>query len=250
MSGHSKWHSIKHKKGVADAKKGKIFTKHAQLIALAARSGGDPALNPSLRLAIDNAKADNTPNLNVERAIKRGTGELKDGTEIQEILYEGYGPEGTALMIACVTDNKNRTVSQVKSILTKHGGNMGTTGSVAYMFKRSGFLTANTDSISNDDAEMAIIESGAEDFEKTGDNTYAVYCTADNLNQVKENLEKASFRVEKTEITFLPQNTILISDSSRAKKMLNLMEKIDELEDVVNVYSNFDIPENIMESME
>lgn len=249
MSGHSKWHSIKHKKGVADAKRGKIFTKHAQLIALAARGGGDPTLNPALRLAIDNAKADNTPNQNIERAIKRGTGESKDGADLQEVIYEAYGPEGTAIIINCITDNKNRTVSQIKSTLTKNGGNLGTAGSVAYMFDRKGFIYANCGDLSQENAEMAIIESGADDFESEPENIYVVYCSPENLNEVKDKLKASGFNIEKTDLTYLPQNSIGITEESKAKKILGLMEKLEELEDVLDVYSNIDVPSEILEKL-
>lgn len=249
MSGHSKWHSIKHKKEIADAKRGKIFTKHAQLIALAARSGGDPETNPALRLAIDNAKIDNTPNANIERAIKRGTGEGKEGADLQEVMYEAYGPEATALLIACVTDNKNRTVSQIKGVLTKHNGHMGTTGSVAYLFSRKGILTVDKNDGNSEEVELAIIESGADNFEKDGASHYSVSCPPENLAETKANLLKSGLAVKKSELSYLAHNHVTLADVGAAKKVLDLMEKIDDLDDVVNVYSNFDIAEEVMKNL-
>lgn len=249
MSGHSKWHSIKHKKEIVDAKRGKIFTKHAQLIALAARGGGDPETNPALRLAIDNAKTDNTPNANIERAIKRGTGEGKEGSDLQEVMYEAYGPEGTALMIACVTDNKNRTVSQIKGILTKHNGHLGTTGSVAYLFARKGVLTVNKNAKHPEESELSIIESGADDFEKDGDDHYSISCSPEKLAETKANLVSSGLAVEKSELSYLAYNHVALADVGAAKKVLELMEKIDDLDDVVNVYGNFDIAEEVMKQL-
>jgi YebC/PmpR family DNA-binding regulatory protein len=160
MSGHSKWHSIRHKKGAADAARGKIFTRHAKLITIAARDGGDPEMNPSLRLAIDNAKKENMPNANIERAIKKGTGEDKDGTQFFEITYEGYAPGGIAVLVSTFTDNKNRTVSSIRSIFSKNGGNLGESGSVSFMFHKKGIILVSNPS---DEIEMAAIEAGAED---------------------------------------------------------------------------------------
>ena len=249
MSGHSKWHSIKHKKGAADAKRGKIFTKHAKLITIAAREGGgDMDMNPGLRTAVENAKADNVPNANIERAIKRGTGELNDGNEISECMYEGYGPEGIALYIQAVTDNKNRTVANVKSILSKHGGNMGSSGSVAYIFKQKGFILIKADSSKHEDVELAAIDAGAEDIKAEGDSV-EVYTDPKSLHSVKKSLEDTGFTVETSEITFLPENEINITDETVAKRILRLMEALEEDEDVTNVYSNFDIPDEIMEKL-
>jgi len=249
MSGHSKWHSIKHKKGAADAKRGKIFTVHAKLIAIAARDGGgDPDTNSALRTAIDNAKAANVPNSNIERAIKKGTGDLKDGAEISENMYEGYGPAGIAVYIQTVTDNKNRTVASIKSILTKNGGNMGTSGSVAYLFHKKGLININAEPNKHDDIELAAIDAGAEDIKKDG-NSLEVYTDAKSLHEVKKKLEEAGIEIESAEITFVPENEVRIEDETKAKKVLKLMEALEDDDDVANVYSNFDIPEEIMEKL-
>lgn len=249
MSGHSKWHSIKHKKGAADAKRGKIFTIHAKLITIAARDGGgDPDMNPALRTAIDNAKAANVPNANIDRAIKRGTGEDKEGAEISEVMYEGYGPAGTALYIQTVTDNKNRTVANVKSILTKNGGNMGGAGSVAYLFHQKGLIMIKADPAKQEDLELTAIDAGAEDIKLEGD-TVEVYTDPKDLHNVKKKMEEGGFEIESAEITFIPENEVKIEDEDKAKKVLKLMEALEDDEDVTNVYSNFDIPEELLEKL-
>jgi len=250
MSGHSKWHSIKHKKGAADAKRGKIFTVHAKLITIAARDGGgDPEMNPTLRVAIDNAKSDNVPNANIERAVKRGTGELKDSAILEEITYEGYGPAGIAVYIQSVTDNKNRTVSNIKNILTKNGGNMGTSGSVAYMFKRQGVVTVKTQPGKNEDLELAAIEAGADDIE-IDESTASIYTDPKNLHAVKKAVEDAGFNVESAEIAFNPETPIKIADEEKARKILKFMDALEDDEDIINVFSNFDIPEEILNKLE
>jgi YebC/PmpR family DNA-binding regulatory protein len=249
MSGHSKWHSIKHKKGAADAKRGKIFTMHAKLITIAAREGGgDPDMNPALRTAIDNAKADNVPNANIERAIKRGTGEDKEGADISEVMYEGYGPCGIALYIQAVTDNKNRTVASVKSILSKHGGNMGGAGSVAYLFHKKGLILIKAEPEKHEDIELTAIDSGAEDI-KTEADSVEIYTDPKDLHNVKKKLEEAGFAIESAEITFIPENEVKIENENDARKVLKLMEALEEDDDVTNVYSNFDIPEELMEKI-
>lgn len=246
MSGHSKWNSIKHKKGAADAKRGKIFTKHAKLIQIAARGGGDPEMNPSLRLAIDNAKADNTPNNNIERAIKKGTGEDKDAAQLLEVVYEGYGPAGVALYIQCVTDNKNRTVSNVRTILAKNGGSMGESGCVAWMFKPQGVIVVKVSGTNKDDLELAAIDSGAADIESDGE-TMTVYTDPSDLGIVATSLRNAGFGVESQEFTFVPNDTVKIEDREKAKKILRLMDALDEDDDVTNVSSNFDIEESLLD---
>lgn len=249
MSGHSKWHSIKHKKGAADAKRGKIFTKHAKLITIAAReSGGDPETNPALRTAIDNAKTDNVPNLNIERAIKRGTGELKEGAEISEVMYEAYGPEGIAIYIQAVTDNKNRTVANIKNILGKHGGNMGTSGSVAYLFHQKGLILITADPDKHEDIELKAIDAGANDI-KSENNSVEIYTDPKSLNSIKSKLEEWGYKTESSTITFIPENEVSITDEKKAEKILKLMEALEDDEDVTNIYSNFDIPEELMQKL-
>lgn len=249
MSGHSKWHSIKHKKGAADAKRGKIFTMHSKLITIAAKEGGgDPEMNSALRSAIDNAKAANMPNTNIEKAVKRGTGELKDGADFSEVMYEGYGPAGIAVYIQALTDNKNRTVANVKSIFTKHGGNMGGAGSVAYLFHKKGYILVKADPSKYDDIELAAIDAGAEDIER-GEDSVDIYTALNDLHTVKKALEDAGFQVESSELTYVPETTVAITDVDKAKKILKFMDALEEDDDVSNVYSNFDISEEVMEKV-
>lgn len=248
MSGHSKWHSIKHKKGAADAKRGKIFTKHAKLIAIAARAGGDPDMNPALRTAINNAKADNVPSANIEKAVKKGSGEDKDSTQYSEVMYEGYGPEGTAMLIEVITDNKNRALTSVKTIMSKNGGNLGEAGSVGWMFERKGLIFAKAEGKNPEDAELEAIDSGAEDI-TVDENVYEIITPDIELMAVKDNLEKAGFSVERAEISYLPKNTVDINSPEQASKVLKLIDLLEDDDDVSNVYSNFDIPEKIMRSL-
>ncbi|MBN2086827.1 YebC/PmpR family DNA-binding transcriptional regulator [Candidatus Peregrinibacteria bacterium] len=249
MSGHSKWHSIKHKKGAADAKRGKVFTRHANLITIAARSGGgDPDMNPTLRLAIDNAKRENVPNDNIERAIKRGSGEGKDGVEIVEILYEGYGPGGTAVMVECLSDNKNRTYTNIRTVFNKRGGNLGASGSVAWMFERKGVITINTEGKNEDEIELTAIDSGAEDIEKDG-NMMEITTAPNDLNAVADALKKAGAQTEQAEVLFVPSQTVKIEDADTAKKIMDFIDAIEEDPDVSNVSSNFDISDELMEKI-
>lgn len=248
MSGHSKWHSIKHKKGAADAARGKVFTRHAKLIEVAARRGSDPQMNPSLRLAIDNAKSDNVPNANIDRAVKKGSGELKDGNQIEEVTYEAYGPGGTAMLIHCLTDNKNRTLTNIRIILSKNGGRMGESGSVAYLFQRKGVLTLSTEAKNVDDIELVAIDAGAEDIEKM-DDMMRILTAPQDYTETKDALEKAGFKVEKAEIQLLPQMTVHVSDEKTAEKVLKLLDLLDEDEDVDNVASNVDIDEGVLEKL-
>ncbi len=245
MSGHSKWHSIKHKKGAADAARGKVFTKHAKLIEVAARAGGDPEMNPSLRVAIDNAKSDNVPNANIERAIKKGTGELKDGKIIEEITYEGYGPNGIALLVNCLTDNKNRTVSNIKSIFGKNGGSMGENGSVSWMFKRKGVInienTGNTEEI-----ELSAIDAGAEDID-ISDSVITVICDADEFLSVKDKL--SNYKILQAKTTHIPDSYIKITDETIARKILKLVLKFEDDDDCENVCGNFDIDDEILDKI-
>lgn len=250
MSGHSKWHSIKHKKGAADAKRGKIFTKHAKLITIAARDGGaDPEMNPGLRSAITNAKADNVPNANIDKAVKKGAGGDKDGAQLVEIMYEGFGPAGTVMYVQVITDNKNRSVASVKTCFTKSGGNMGAAGSVGWMFERKGMLLVKASGeMGAEEAELAIIDSGAEDL-SFEDGVFEVVSDASELMQVRDNLEKAGLVVTKAEITYLAKDEVRIDDEGEAKKVLKLMESLEDDDDVANVYSNFDIAEEILEKI-
>lgn len=253
MSGHSKWHSIKHKKMAEDKKRGKIFTKHAKLIAVAARGGGDPSMNPTLRMAIDNARAENMPSDNVERAIKKGTGESKDSAAIEEVMYEAFAPGGVALYIEALTENRNRTISNLKVIVSKNGGNMGAAGSVGYMFQKKGLINlalkeegdgkkVQTIIKNPEEVELAAIDAGAEDVKviegEDGPEIVEVYTDWQKLMQVRSSLEKAWFKPESASITYVPANEIEITDPAIAEQLNKLIDAIEEDEDVSCVYSN------------
>ncbi len=248
MSGHSKWHSIKHKKAATDARRGKIFTQHANLITISARKGGDPEMNPGLRLAIDNAKKANVPNNNIDRAIKRGTGELKGEAEISELTYEGYGPSGIAVIVECLTDNKNRTYTNVRTIFNKKGGNLGESGSVAWMFDRKGLITVNNEGLDSEELELAAIDAGADDI-KTEGNLTEIFTAPNTLTDVNEKLKSAGFESESADSQLIPKDTVKIEDEEAAKKVLEFMDALEEDEDVSNVSSNFDISDELMEGM-
>lgn len=250
MSGHSKWAGIKHKKAIVDAKKGKAFTQVANMIAVAARKGGgDPKMNPALALAIQKAKSVNMPATNVERAIKRGTGE-GGGAAIEDILYEGYGPGGIAVLVETATDNKNRTVSEVRSSFTKYGGSLGNTGSVAYLFDQKGQIEIElkNQKLSQEEIEMAILDTAAEDFTEE-ESTVFVYSKANDLSAVKESLENTGIKIENASLEYIPQNEVVIKDKDKAKSILRLMDVLEELDDVVAVHSNFDISEEILKEL-
>lgn len=246
MSGHSKWSTIKRKKGVTDAKRGKIFTQHAKMIALAAQQGGgDISMNPSLRAAVDLAKADNVPNANIDRAIKKGTGELKDGMMISEVTYEGYGQGGVALLVHTITDNKNRTLGNVRMIFTKYGGNMGAAGCVAWMFSKKGVIHIPLAGLKVEDVEMAVIDSGAQDMKQEG-GTMVVTTAYDQLMSTKKSLESKKIPVESAKLENIPSTTVPINDLETASKLLKFMDALDEDEDVSEVSSNFEIAEEVM----
>ena len=250
MSGHSKWHSIKHKKAIVDAKKGKIFTKLAANISIAAKSGGgDIDKNFRLRITVDQAKASNMPSTNIERAIKKGTGEL-GGAQVEEIVYEGYGPGGIAVLIEAATDNRNRTSSEVRTVFTKYGGNLGESGSVAYLFEKKGQvqLVNSKQGLKGEDLELAIIDSGADDFEESEDETL-VYTKPSELMGVKKALEDNDVKVAGAEFLFVPRTEVDISDKEKAKKAMGLMDELEDLDDVTNVSSNLNIDEEILKEI-
>lgn len=235
MSGHSKWHSIRHKKGAADKKRGKIFTHHAKLITIAAQEGGgDPDMNPRLRTMIDNAKSAGVPNANIDRAIKKGTGELA-GDKMEEITYEGYGPGGVAILIKTITDNKNRTVQDIRTTLSKNGGNMADSGSVSYLFDTKGIILVKNQNGKEEDLEMAAIEAGAEDISAEEEFTEIVTAQSD-LASVKENLLQAGFELEKAELSEIPQTTISITGNE--DKVQALLEALEDLDDIDEVFCN------------
>ncbi|GDX62521.1 putative transcriptional regulatory protein [Candidatus Saccharibacteria bacterium] len=245
MSGHSKWHSIKHKKGAADAKRGKVFTKMAAEIAIAAQDGADPAMNFKLRLAIQKAKAANVPAANIERAIAKGSGQ-GGGAKLEELLYEGYGPAGVAIMVKALSDNRNRTSPEVKSTFSKHGGTMGGQGSVAYLFEKKGVIICKPEA-DKDEMSLMAIEAGADDIDDSGEQLI-IYTQPNKLEEVRDALGEDN--VESAEVKQEPSQTIVVDDEGKAKTLLNLMEALDDLDDVVEVTSNFDIPEEILNKLQ
>ena len=242
MSGHSKWSSIKHKKGAADAKRGKIFTKIIKEISVAARlGGGDVDSNPRLRTAVLKAKSVNMPKDNMERAIKKGTGDL-EGVDYIELVYEGYGPGGVALIIETLTDNKNRTAADVRSTLTKNGGNLGETGSVSYLFHRKGLIIFDTEKYSEEDIFEAALEAGADDVSTEGD-VIEVLTSPEDFHTVVDALEAAGFENTSAELTLVPESTITLSLEKTAKA-LKLIDKIEDYDDVQSVSTNLEIPDD------
>lgn len=247
MAGHSKWKNIQHRKGRQDAKKGKAFTKAAKEIIIAAKSGGDPDMNSRLRQAIIAAKAVNLPKDKIETAIKKGTGELAGG-DILEIFYEGYGPGGVALLIDVATDNRNRTVAEVRHILTKNGGSMGESGCVSWMFDRKGLLVFDKEQYSEEQLLEVGLEAGVEDVSDGGD-SWEVYTAVEDFDAAQKAYEQAGIVAERTELTLAPQNTLEL-DLETGRKMLKLVDALEENEDVQNVYANFDLPDDVLAAME
>jgi YebC/PmpR family DNA-binding regulatory protein len=244
MSGHSKWSSIKHKKAATDAKRGKIFTRLIKEITVAARmGGGDIEANPRLRSAVQAAKADNMPKDNIERAIKKGTGEL-EGVSYEEIIYEGYGPGGAAVLVESLTDNKNRTVAAIRSIFGKNGGNLGENGCVAWMFDKKGYIAIERSTVDEDVLMEAALEAGAEDI-REDDSNYEVITEPGEFEAIKEAIDKASIPYLDAEVTMLPQTTTDLA-GQEAEQMVRLMEALEDCEDVQKVYTNADIPEEMV----
>lgn len=241
MSGHSKWSTIKRKKGAADTKRGAVFTKHAGAITVAAKNGGgDPATNFSLRLAIDRAKNDNLPTANIDRAIKRGTGELAGEKAPEEVTYEAYGPGGIALLVDCLTDNRNRTVSDVRSAITKYGGSLGETGSVAYLFSKKGVLTVAKQNADADALTLAAADAGASDVTEE-EQLIEIETDKKNFRQVKEALEQAGFAIESAELTYVASASVTITDQAAAGSIVKLVTALEDLDDVVAVSTNAEI---------
>ena len=239
MSGHSKWSTIKRQKGLADAKRGAVFTRLGNLIAVAAKGGADPDMNPSLAMAIEKAKAANMPMSNIERAIARVTD--KSAAQLNEVMYEGYGPGGVGILVECATDNINRTYPEVKNAFNKKGGNIAESGAVAFLFSKKGSIRVKA---VGDDAILTILDAGALDAEEQ-DGEIAVYTDPKELAKVKEAIKNAGLDVTEAELTFVPNNTIEITDAEVARKVMNLMDALDELDDVVATHTNFDIADGV-----
>jgi len=249
MSGHSKWSSIKHKKGAADAKRGKLFSKLARAIIVAAREGGpDPASNLALQNAIEKARSYSMPKDNIERAIARGSGSGADTETFEQVVYEGYGPNGVAIIVEALTDNRNRTASDIRHVFTKNDGNLGTTGAVAWLFERRGIVTVDADRADEDSVMLAAAEGGAEDVAQDG-STFQVTTSLESLSSVREALEEAGIEVQSAETTMVPKTTIELDDEAAARKTLRLTDALEELDDVNEVYANFDIPEQLLEAV-
>jgi YebC/PmpR family DNA-binding regulatory protein len=249
MSGHSKWASIKHKKGAVDAKRGKLFTKLIREITVAAREGGgDSDSNPRLRLAIQKAKDSNMPADNIDRGIKKGTGEL-EGVSYENVEFEGYAPGGVAIIVEGLTDNKNRTTSEVRSIFSKRGGNMAGEGSVAFQFERKGVFMVKREDAKEDELLDIALESGAEDLTSDED-FYQIICAPQDFDKVRTGLTEKNVKLESGELSQVPKNTIIVEDIDTAKKILMLVEDLEDNDDVQNVYTNFDVPDNILKQIE
>lgn len=243
MSGHSKWASIKHKKGATDAKRGKIFTKLGHEIAIAAREGADPTMNFKLRLAVQKAKAANMPSTNIERSIARGAG-TGETAALEELTYEGYGPAGVAIMARALTDNRNRTGPEVKSTFTKFGGNLGATGSVAYLFEQKGVIICKP-GLDKDEVALAAIDAGAADIDDSG-NKVIIYTNAPELEKVKDALGDM---VESAELEMIASQTISVDDAHKAQTLMKLIDALDDIDDVVSVTANYDISDEIMSKL-
>jgi len=241
MSGHSKWHSIKHKKAAIDSKRGRAFTKLIKEITIAARiGGGDPDGNPRLRKAIADAKAVNMPTDNIKRAIMKGTGELEGG-HLEEVTYEGYGPAGVAMLVEVVTDNRNRTVSEIRHVFSKNGGNMGEAGSVAWMFSKKGYISVDSSKADEETLMSLAVDAGAEDFRSEG-STYEIYTSPESFDSVLESIKAKGIPTISAEISMIPQSYVKVEGKS-AQAVVKLMDALDEHDDVQHVYANFDIEE-------
>jgi YebC/PmpR family DNA-binding regulatory protein len=249
VSGHSKWSSIKHKKGAADAKRGKLFSKLSRAIIVAAKEGGpDPAGNLALQNAIEKARSYSMPKDNIERAIARGSGADSDAQAFETVIYEGYGPGGVAVIVEALTDNRNRTASEIRHAFDKNDGNLGTSGAVVWLFERRGIVLVSAEGVDEDELTLAAAEGGADDVSLDG-STYEVVAAPEALTAVREALEGAGFMVESAELTMVPKTTVEVADESSAKKIIRLIEQLEENDDVQDVFANFDIPERVLEAV-
>jgi YebC/PmpR family DNA-binding regulatory protein len=245
MSGHSHWATIKHKKGAADAKRGRIWSKIARMIIVAAKAGGgDPSANLTLRYAIDKGKAANMPKDTIEKAIKKGTGG-GEGVNFESIQYEGYGPSGVAILVEVLTDNRNRTGPEIKRIFEKGGGSMGTPGCVSWMFNKRGMIAVATSAIGEDELMELALGAGAEDLQNVGE-VYEITCDPTAYEGLKKAIEEKNIPIQSAEISMVPQNMIAISEADVARKIIRLMDAFDDQDDVQNAHANFDIPEEIL----
>ena len=248
MSGHSKWATTKHQKAAKDAKRGKLFAKLVKQIEMAARTGGgDPAGNPTLADAIAKARSNSVPVDNIDRAVKRGSGELADGVNYESIMYEGYAPGGVAVLVECLTDNRNRAASEVRTVFTRNGGSLADPGSVAYLFNRKGVALVPKGGLSEDDVLTAVLDAGAEEVNDL-DDLYEVVCDAGDVHAVRVALEAAGIEPESADVTFLPSMSVPLDDEV-AKRVLRLVDLLDDLDDVQNVWANFDVSDEVLASV-
>jgi YebC/PmpR family DNA-binding regulatory protein len=249
VSGHSKWSSIKHRKGAADAKRGQLFSKLSRAIIVAAKDGGpDPAGNLALQNAIEKARSYSMPKDNIERAIAKGSGVDTEGSSFETVVYEGYGPEGVAVLVEALTDNRNRTASEVRHLFAKYDGNLGTTGAVAWQFERKGVILVPAAGVDEDALVLAAADAGAEDVELDG-SSFVVTCAPETLTAVRAAVEDAGFTLESSELAMVPKVTVAVGDEGAARKLVRLVEGLEEAEDVQDVYANFDIPEAVLEAV-
>jgi YebC/PmpR family DNA-binding regulatory protein len=249
VSGHSKWSSIKHKKGAADAKRGKLFSKLSRAIIVAAREGGpDPAANLALQNAIEKARSYSMPKDNIERAIAKGSGAGSEGAGYETVVYEGYGPEGVAVLVETLTDNRNRTAAEVRHLFTKHGGNLGTTGGVAWQFERRGIVLVVAEGVDEEELLLVAAEAGADDVEADG-SSFVVSAAPETLTAVREAIETAGMAIDSAELSMVPKTTVAIEDERVARQLMKLVDGLEESDDVQDVYANFDIPETVLEAV-
>ena len=249
MSGHSKWSSIKHKKGAADAKRGQLFSKLSRAILVAAKEGGgDPANNLALQNAIEKARSYSMPKDNIDRAIAKGSGADADANAFETIVYEGYGPEGVALIVEALTDNKNRTAADVRHLFAKHGGNLGATGAVAWQFERLGVVVVSAEDADEEELLLVAADAGADDVQPDG-STFQVTSAPEGLSAVREAVEEAGFSIESAELQLVPKTTVAIDDEAKARQVMRLVDALEENDDVQDVYANFDIPERVLEAV-
>ena len=249
MSGHSKWSSIKHKKGAADVKRGKLFSKLSRAIIVAAKEGGgDPANNLALQNAIEKAKSYSMPKDNIDRAIAKGSGADADADAFETIVYEGYGPEGVAVIVEALTDNRNRTAADVRHLFAKNGGNLGATGAVAWQFDRRGVVVVPADGVDDEELLLVAADGGADDLERDGD-IFQVTSAPESLSTVRGAIEAAGFSVDSAELMLVPKTTVAVEDEAKARQVMRLIDELEDNDDVQEVFANFDIPEQVLEAV-
>jgi YebC/PmpR family DNA-binding regulatory protein len=249
LSGHSKWSSIKHKKGAADAKRGKLFSKLSRAIIVAAKEGGgDPANNLALQNAVDKARSFSMPKDNIDRAIAKGSGDGADAASFETVVYEGYGPEGVAVIVEALTDNRNRTASEVRHSFARHGGSLGATGAVAWQFERRGVVLVPAEGVDEEELLVAAADGGADDVSRDGD-VFEVTSAPESLTAVRDAIAAAGFTVDSYELAMIPKTTVSIDDETKAKGIMRLIDSLEDNDDVQDVYANFDIPEQVLEAV-